>query len=174
MLLVTPANPRIAVILPAYNEERTIRECVAAFHEALPEAAIVVVDNNSTDCTAEYAEAALRQQGCSGAVISETRQGKGNALRRGFMDVDADVYVMADADLTYPAASVHSLIAPIVENRADMVVGDRHSGGDYARETKRRMHSFGNRVVRALVNRLFGSRLVEIMSGYRAFSRKFV
>src|SRR5690606_7215793 len=142
-----------------------------SFHEALPDAELVVVNNNSRDDTASIAAATLSELGANGRVLHETRQGKGNAVRRAFLEVEADIYVMADADLTYPAERVHDLIRPIAEGRADMVVGDRHSGGHYAAENKRVLHGFGNRLVQNLVNRLFNARLVDIMSGYRAFSR---
>src|SRR5690606_2980686 len=102
------------------------------------------------------------------------RQGKGNAVRRAFLDVEADAYVLADADLTYPANRVHDLLQPVLQGKADMVVGDRHSGGHYANENKRPMHNLGNSLVQNLVNRLFGASLVDIMSGYRVFSRAFV
>lgn len=112
--------------------------------------------------------------GARGGVINEKRPGKGNAVRRAFLDVDADIYILADADLTYPAARAHELMAPIIAGVADMVVGDRHSSGHYAAENKRVLHGFGNRLVRHLVNKLFRSNLADIMSGYRVFNRRFV
>lgn len=165
---------RVVIILPAYNEEVTIRSTIESFHAALPGARIYVVNNNSTDTTRQIAEATLRDHGIDGAVIDEPRQGKGNAVRRAFMGFDADVYLLADADLTYPADRAADLIRPVIEGRADMVVGDRRSGGHYASENKRPFHNFGNRLVQSLVNRLFGSNLADIMSGYRALSRRFV
>ncbi|HYD80943.1 MAG TPA: glycosyltransferase [Paucimonas sp.] len=169
-----PDQPDVAVILPAYNEEQTIADTIAAFHAALPLARIFVINNNSSDATESIARATLAELRCPGAVINERRQGKGNALRRAFMDIDADVYLLADADMTYPAARARDLIRPIVEGEADMVVGDRHSNGHYAQENKRALHGFGNRLVQAMINRLFNARLVDIMSGYRAFNRQFV
>jgi len=165
---------RIAVILPAYNEELTIGPTIESFWRAMPGAEIVIVNNNSTDATEKVARGTLASLSAHGRIINECRQGKGNAVRRAFSDVDADIYVMADADLTYPAEMVGMLIQPIIDGEADMVVGDRLSEGHYARENKRRFHGFGNRLVKDLINRLFGSRLKDIMSGYRAFSRKFV
>ena len=165
---------RIAVVLPAYNEERTVRGTIKGFHAALPNAAIFVIDNNSSDKTAHIAAETLRELQCNGGVIPEARQGKGNALRRAFTVIDADIYVLSDADETYPADRVMDLIQPLLEDRADMVVGDRHSGGEYSRENDRRFHNVGNRLVRHFVNTLFGAHLVDIMSGYRAFSRLFV
>ena len=168
------SNQLIAVILPAYNEELTIADTVKAFHAALPEAVIYVINNNSSDRTREFAEQTLQQLSCPGRVLNEARQGKGSALRRAFIEIDADIYVLADADLTYPADQARELMAPVIEGRADMVVGDRQSGGDYARENQRSFHGFGNRLVQWMVNRLFRARLVDIMSGYRVFSRDFV
>lgn len=163
----------IAVILPAYNEELTIAATIRDFFKQLPEAEIVVIDNNSNDKTAEIALAVLSELGAKGRVIFEARQGKGNAVRRALANVDAAIYVMADADLTYPADRVHDLIRPISENRADMVVGDRLSGGHYRNENKRNFHGFGNNLVKWLINKLFSADLKDIMSGYRVFSRKF-
>ncbi|WP_211471084.1 glycosyltransferase family 2 protein [Collimonas humicola] len=168
------SKQRIAVVLPAYNEELTIADTVRAFRAALPEAAIYVVNNNSSDRTRECAEQVLRELACPGRVVNEARQGKGSALRRAFIEIDADIYVLADADLTYPAHQARELMAPVIEGRADMAVGDRQSGGDYARENQRSFHGFGNRLVQWMVNRLFRARLVDIMSGYRVFSRDFV
>ena len=168
------SNQTVAIILPAFNEELTIAGTIEGFYRELPAAHFVIVNNNSTDKTAENARAALARIGAQGLVIDEFRQGKGNAVRRAFREIDADIYVLADADLTYPASSVNDLIAPILEKRADMVVSDRRSGGHYARENKRRLHGFGNWLVQKLINRLFDSRLVDIMSGYRALNRLFV
>lgn len=165
---------RIAVILPAYNEEITIRDVILSFHAALPEAAIYVVDNNSRDRTAEIARQTLSECGAQGDVLSERRQGKGYAVRRAFHVVDADVYLLSDADLTYPANRARDLMQPVIDGQADMVVGDRHSGGNYSEQNKRRLHGFGNNLVRDLINLFFRSELKDIMSGYRAFSRSFV
>lgn len=165
---------RIALVLPAYNEERTLAATIGAFHAVLPEAAIWVVNNRSSDATADIASAMLRKLGCAGGVIDEPRPGKGNAVRRAFIEIDADVYILSDADLTYPADQVRRLMAPVLEGRAEMVVGDRHSGGSYASENKRALHGAGNTLVRRLVNTLFHSHLADIMSGYRVFSRTFV
>jgi glycosyltransferase involved in cell wall biosynthesis len=171
---VPDRKPDIAVILPAYNEELTISGTVRAFHKELPDARIFVVNNNSSDRTEEIARRTLDELHCKGAVINESRQGKGNALRRAFMSIDADIYVLADADMTYPAERVHDLIVPVRDHAADMVVGDRHSGGHYAQENKRALHGFGNRLVQEMINRLFNAGLVDIMSGYRVFSRQFI
>lgn len=165
---------KVAVILPAYNEELTIADTMLAFYAELPEAEIWVVNNNSKDNTKNIAYETLNRIGASGGVIDESRQGKGNAVRRAFHDVEADIYVISDADLTYPAEQIHELIQPVIAGSADMVVGDRHTGGQYKMENKRPLHNFGNRLVQNLVNRLFNASLVDIMSGYRVFNRLFV
>jgi glycosyltransferase involved in cell wall biosynthesis len=164
----------IAVVLPAYNEELTIAGVIRAFHHELPDAAIWVINNRSSDATEKIATDLISELGCKGGVIHESSPGKGNAVRRAFLEIHADIYVMADADLTYPAHEVHALLKPVMEAKADMVVGDRHSSGCYGVENKRSLHEFGNQLVRGLVNLLFRSKLVDIMSGYRVFSRRFV
>jgi len=167
-------NVAVAIVLPAYNEEATIEGTVRAFHAVLPDAEIWVINNRSTDATESVARNTLLALNCSGGVLNELRKGKGNAVRRAFLDIDADIYVLADADLTYPADRVHDLMAPVIDGQADMVVGDRHSAGHYAAENKRALHGFGNTLVKNLVNRLFNANLADIMSGYRVFSRRFV
>jgi glycosyltransferase involved in cell wall biosynthesis len=164
----------IAVVLPAYNEENTIVETISGFRKALPEASIWVINNRSSDDTERTAYEAIERLGCTGGVINESRPGKGNAIRRAFIEINADIYVLADADLTYPPAQAQLLIDPLIRGNADMVVGDRHSNGRYAAENKRPLNNLGNKLVRWLVNKLFGSKLMDIMSGYRALSKQFV
>lgn len=164
----------IAVILPAYNEELTIAGTIEDFFSHLPEAEIWVVNNRSSDATESVAHDTLRRLGAKGGILNERRPGKGNAVRRAFLELDADIYVLADADMTYPAERVRELMAPVIAGEADMVVGDRHSAGHYAAENKRPMHGFGNTLVRDLVNKLFNAQLADIMSGYRVFGRRFV
>lgn len=156
---------RIAVLIPCYNEEVAIGAVVAAFRAALPGAAIHVFDNNSTDRTIAVAREA-------GAIVRrETRQGKGAVVRRMFADIEADTYVLVDGDGTYDAASAPRLIATLVEERLDMVCARRVAQGQ---EAYRAGHRFGNRVLTALVAWLFGRGLVDMLSGYRVFSRRFV
>lgn len=156
----------IAVLLPCYNEEVTIGKVVRDFKNSLPDATIYVYDNNSTDRTAEIAEA-------EGAIVRrEPRQGKGNVIRAMFEDIDADVYVMADGDDTYPADAAPAMVAKVLEGY-DMVIGDRLSS-TYFQENKRPFHNFGNRLVRGSINGLFGAHVTDIMTGYRAFSFTFV
>ena len=157
----------IAILLPCYNEEATIEKVVTDFRRVLPEAKIYVYDNNSKDRTAELAQR-------SGAILRrETRQGKGNVVRSMFRDIDADIYVMADGDDTYPAEFAKTLMQPVIVGEADMVIGDRHSNGSYVSENKRPFHNLGNKLVKGLINRLFRSTLRDIMTGYRVFNRQF-
>ena len=137
----------VAVILPAFDEELTIAETIRAFHDAIPEALIVVVDNDSQDRTAEIALETFASISGEARLIREMRRGKGYAMRRAFHEVDADIYVLADADMTYPADRVRDLIRPVADGEADMVVGDRLTSGQYAELNARRFHNVGNRLV---------------------------
>jgi len=158
-------QPTIAVLLPCYNEAAAIAQTVAGFRAALPGATVYVYDNNSTDDTVTVARAA-------GAVVRTERiQGKGNVVRRMFADIDADVYVMADGDATYDAASAPALVARLLDEQCDMVVGSRIS---QVQESYRRGHRFGNAVLTGMLARLFGRSFTDILSGYRVFSRRFV
>lgn len=166
MSIEMPPPTTVAVLLPCYNEEATIGKVVHDFKTALPDAAIYVYDNNSTDNTAEIAMA-------EGAVVrKEPRQGKGNVIRAMFEDIDADVYVMSDGDDTYPAEVAPAMVSKILEGY-DMVIGDRLSS-TYFQENKRPFHNFGNRLVRSSINGLFHAHVTDIMTGYRAFSFTFV
>jgi len=165
---------RIAIVIPAYNEELTIKDVILDFNNAISDAYIYVVDNNSSDKTQMIAKATLESIKCPGGVLFERKQGKANAIRKAFSEIDADVYVMVDADLTYPARYLSVLLAPVLSGNADVCIGDRLSGGDYLRENKRPFHNFGNKIVIGLINLLFKSDLKDIMSGYRVFSRRFV
>lgn len=158
---------KIAVLIPCYNEAATIGKVVRDFRAALPEAVIYVYDNNSTDQTAAIAREA-------GAVVRrEPRQGKGNVIRTMFRDVDARCYLMVDGDDTYPAEYARQMADAVLLDHVDMVVGDRLSS-TYFTENKRPFHNVGNVLVRKLVNRFFHGQIVDIMTGYRAFSRLFV
>jgi len=161
-------NKEIAVLIPCYNEELTIAKVISDFKKELPSAKIYVYDNNSSDNTFSIA---IR----GGAIVKkEYRQGKGNVIRSMFRDIDADIYIMIDGDDTYPASFVHSLMKPILDNEADIVIGDRHSNGTYKDENKRPMHNFGNNLVKGLINNIFKADLKDIMTGYRVFNKKFV
>lgn len=156
----------IAVLLPCYNEEVTIGKVVRDFKAALPDATVYVYDNNSTDRTTEIAAA-------EGAIVRrEPRQGKGNVIRAMFEDIDADVYVMADGDDTYPADAAPAMVSKVLDGY-DMVIGDRLSS-TYFQENKRPFHNFGNRLVRGSINGLFNAHVTDIMTGYRAFNFTFV
>lgn len=157
----------IAVLIPCYNESKTIEKVVKDFRKALPQAVIYVYDNNSQDGTDEIARKA-------GAVVRyERQQGKGNVIRRMFREIDAKCYIMTDGDDTYPADEAKKLCEAVLERGADMVVGDRLSSS-YFEENKRPFHNFGNSLVRGAINSMFKSDIRDIMTGYRAFSYQFV
>ena len=158
---------KIAVLLPCYNESRTIEKVVKDFKTVLSNADIYVYDNNSKDGSADIAKSA-------GAKVRHVRQqGKGYVVRRMFQDIDADCYIMADSDDTYPADEVMKLVQPVLDGDADMVVGDRLSS-TYLKENKRQFHGFGNKLVRFLIGWIFHHPIHDVMTGYRGFSRRFV
>ena len=160
-------NKKIAVLIPCYNESKTIEKVVKDYKSVLPEADIYVYDNNSSDGTDEIAEKA-------GAIVCyEYKQGKGNVIRSMFKDIDADCYLMIDGDDTYPKENAREMCQYVLEKKADMVIGDRLSS-TYFKENKRPFHNFGNVLVRGLINSLFKSNVRDIMTGYRAFSYEFV
>jgi glycosyltransferase involved in cell wall biosynthesis len=157
----------IAILIPCYNEEKTIKKVVEDFKEALPEATIYVYDNNSTDRTVAFAQEA-------GAVVRyEYQQGKGNVIRSMFRQIDADCYLMIDGDDTYPAKHAREMVDLVLEKGVDMVIGDRLSS-TYFEENKRPFHNFGNKLVRNLINFIWKTNVKDIMTGYRAFSKPFV
>jgi glycosyltransferase involved in cell wall biosynthesis len=166
--------PSIAIILPAYNEELTIVDTMKDFHQACPDAEIYVVDNASKDRTNELARSAYRELGCKGYLMFESRKGKAAAVRKAFTEIDADIFVMADADMTYPASDLAALLQPVLDGHADIVCGNRHDSGVYKRENKRPLHDFGNNLVRNLINFLFRGSLEDILTGYRVMSKRFV
>lgn len=158
---------KIAVLIPCYNEEKTIEKVVADAKAALPDAVIYVYNNNSRDRTAELAARA-------GAVVrNEYKQGKGNVIRRMFQEIDAQCYIMVDGDDTYPMENAGEMADLVLTRNADMVVGDRLSS-TYFEENKRPFHNMGNSLVRSSINSLFQSDIRDIMTGYRAFSYRFV
>lgn len=158
---------KVAVLIPCYNEEKTIEKVVKDFKAVLPEAVIYVYNNNSSDRTAEYAEKA-------GALVrNEYMQGKGNVIRRMFREIDAECYIMADGDDTYPAEYASQMADFVLKKKVDMVIGDRLSS-TYFQENKRPFHNFGNMLVRKSINFLFHNDIKDIMTGYRAFSYEFV
>ena len=158
---------KIAVLIPCYNESKTVAKVIKDYKKALPEADIYVYDNNSTDGTDKIAEKA-------GAIVKyEYRQGKGNVIRSMFRDIDADCYLMIDGDDTYPAESAREMVQAVLEENVDMVIGDRLSS-TYFTENKRPFHNVGNVTVRALINRIYKSDIRDVMTGLRAFSYKFV
>ncbi len=158
---------KVAVLIPCYNESKTVKKVVEDFRKALPEAAVYVYDNNSTDGTGDLAREV-------GAIVRhEYQQGKGNVIRRMFREIDAEVYVMVDGDDTYPAKATPEMVRKVLEGQSDMVVGDRLSSTYYT-ENKRPFHNFGNSFVKNCINRFFDTNIQDIMTGYRAFSYQFV
>ena len=158
---------KIAVLIPCYNESKTIEKVVKDYKRALPEADIYVYDNNSTDGTDEIAKKA-------GAIVRyESKQGKGNVIRTMFREIEADCYLMIDGDDTYPAENAREMCDYVLNENVDMVIGDRLSS-TYFTENKRPFHNFGNRIVRWSINKIFKSKINDIMTGYRAFSYEFV
>ena len=158
---------KIAVLIPCYNESQTIKKVVTDWKKALPEAVIYVYDNNSSDGTDKLAREA-------GAVVRyEHMQGKGNVIRRMFREIDAECYVMVDGDDTYPAEAGPEMVAEVLDNQADMVIGDRLSS-TYFQENKRPFHNFGNSITRFFINSIYKTNIKDIMTGLRAFSFRFV
>lgn len=159
---------KVAVLIPCYNEAVTIGKVVDDFKRVLPDADIYVYDNNSKDDTAAIAED-------HGAIVrTEPRQGKGNVVRQMFREIDADYYIMVDGDDTYPAEAAPRLLEPLMNDTADMTVGDRLSNGTYGEENDRAFHGFGNNLVRWLIKVIYGYAFDDVMTGYRAFNRIFV
>ena len=162
-----PEQGSVAVLIPCYNEAVTIGKVVDDFHRVLPDATVYVYDNNSSDGTGEIA----RDHGA--VVRAERRQGKGNVVRQMMRDIDADYYLMVDGDDTYPAEAAPELLAPLVADEADMVVGDRLSNGTYGEENDRAFHGFGNDLVRVLIKWIYGFEFSDVMTGYRAYNAVF-
>lgn len=163
----TAEHGSVAVLVPCYNESITIAKVVDDFKRVLPDAVIYVYDNNSSDGTAEIAAE-------HGAVVRfEPRQGKGHVVRQMIRDIDADYYIMVDGDDTYPAEEAWGLLEPLINDKADMCVGDRLSNGTYGQENDRAFHGFGNDLVRVLIRAIYGFKFSDVMTGYRSFNRVF-
>ena len=162
-----PEQGSVAVLIPCYNEAVTIGKVVDDFHRVLPDATVYVYDNNSSDGTGEIA----REHGA--VVRAERRQGKGNVVRQMMRDIDADYYLMVDGDDTYPAEAAPELLAPLMADEADMVVGDRLSNDTYGEENDRAFHGFGNDLVRVLIKWIYGFEFSDVMTGYRAYNAVF-
>jgi len=168
---------KILVVIPAFNEELTIGEVIKDFNHYLPEAYICAIDNNSTDNTKNVILKTFEGLGINekkGVYIKEYKKGKANAVKKAIYNIEADIYVMIDADSTYDVSIIKSLISPVINGEADMVVADRHSDGSYTSVNKRRFHNFGNNLTKKLINFLYRSNLKDILSGYRVFNRDFI
>lgn len=159
-------NKKISIIIPVYNEEKTISKVIQDFKKELPKADIIVIDNNSSDNTVKNA------QESGGCILFEKKQGKGYVVRKAFNEIDADVYILVDGDDTYPANEIHKLIEPVISGHYDMVVGNRLN--DFKKENKTLLHGFGNNFFVWLINLVFRSNIKDVFSGYRVFSSDFV
>jgi glycosyltransferase involved in cell wall biosynthesis len=166
-------DKKIGIIIPAFNEEKTIKDVILGFHNSLPSAELCVVDNASTDQTLKIAQGTLQSLRVPYQIISEEMRGKANALRRAFIELNWDIYIMVDADLTYDPLDIEKLLKPILTNKADIVVGDRLSNDIYKKQNDRRFHEFGNRLIRKIINLIFHTRLNDIFSGYRVLNKRF-
>lgn len=158
--------PKITVVIPCYNEEKTIKKVILDFKKELPAAEIIIYDNNSTDDSAKLANVA------GAKILFEKQQGKGNVVKAIFDNINSDIYIMVDGDDTYPANEVHKLIQPIIKNEADMVVGNRLE--NISNQSLRPLHQFGNKAFLFILNLLFRTSLRDIFSGYRVMNRDFV
>jgi glycosyltransferase involved in cell wall biosynthesis len=171
-------KPKIAVIIPAYNEELTICDVLKDFHsynnKDQYEYKIYIIDNNSKDKTRELAQSYIEKNHINAEILFVKRQGKANAIRYALRMINADCYIMVDADCTYWAEDLDKFIKPILFDNIDMVIGDRLSTGAYAQENDRNLHQFGNNLVKKMINKIFRANLQDIMSGYRGFSRELV
>lgn len=167
-------NKKISIIIPAYNEEITIKSVILDFHKEFPDAEIYVIDNNSKDNTKKIVLGLIASCKTKLHYLFEGFQGKGSAVRTAIRSINSDIYVMVDADETYHAQDLHKMLENFEKSQADMLVGDRISAGDYRKENKRKFHAFGNNLVKNLINFYFKSELNDIMTGYRIFSRKFI
>ncbi|MCG9875795.1 MAG: glycosyltransferase family 2 protein [Leptospiraceae bacterium] len=164
----------IAIIIPAFNEDLTIRETILDFYKLDKNFQIVVIDNNSNDNTFNVTKETFSEFRIKGNILSENRQGKANAVRLAFQNIDADLYVLVDADTTYKAKDLDKMLEIATNSKVDMVVGDRHLSGAYQKENKRYFHNFGNILVKVIINVLFNTDLNDIMSGYRVMTKRFV
>ncbi|ESU29874.1 glycosyl transferase family protein [Flavobacterium limnosediminis JC2902] len=158
----------IAILIPCLNEELTIERVVNGFKKELPNSTVYVYDNNSNDDTFKIASEA------NAVVKKEFKKGKANVILRMFNEIEADIYVMIDGDDTYPIEAIHSMIALLKEQNADMIIGDRISNGAYKNQNKRKFHNFGNSLIKTLINSFFKTNISDVLSGYRVFSRRFV
>ena len=164
---------KISIIIPAYNEEKTISSVLIDFSSKCPEATIFAVDNNSTDSTKEKIIETINQNNLNAIYLFESRKGKGAAIRSAFREIHSDIIVIVDADSTYRANDLPGMISFFIKNKIDILVGDRLSSGQYYLENKRIFHEFGNNLVRNIINFLYGSTINDPMSGYRIISKKF-
>ena len=171
---LTSKNKKIGIIIPAFNEEKTIKNVILGFHNALPLAELCVVDNASTDHTYKIAMETFQSLSAQCQLLSERNRGKSNALRRAFDELNWDIYIIVDADLTYDPLDIEKLLEPILTNKADIVIGNRMANNVYKQQNNRIFHEIGNRLIRKIINSIFHTKLNDIFSGYRVLNKKFV
>jgi len=164
---------KIGIIIPAFNEEKTIKDVILGFHNSLPSAELCVIDNASTDQTYKITNETFQSLSIPCQIIFEANRGKSNALRRAFIELDWDIYIMVDADLTYDPLDIGKLLEPILTNKADIVVGNRMANDIYKQQNHRRFHEFGNKLIRKIINLIFKTKLNDIFSGYRVLNKRF-
>jgi glycosyltransferase involved in cell wall biosynthesis len=164
----------IAIILPAFNEQLTIKKVIEDFHLQIPSARIYIINNCSIDSTYKVAKNTLLINKIRGDVLNEFSQGKGYAIRKAFNEIDADIYIMCDSDSTYPANQIQELLRCFIDEKLDIVVGDRHALGDYRKKNERLFHNFGNLLIQFLINKIFSTNIKDVLSGYRVLSKSFV
>lgn len=173
-MIVRGTKVQLAVVLPAYNEETAIGLTLEDFSKYLPDARYYLVDNNCTDRTVKVATLKAKELELNLSVIKESIQGKGNAVRKAFAQIEADIYILVDADFTYPAEDAPKMIEMLLSDGLSMVIGDRITAGSYSLQNTRQLHSFGNKMVTKTINVLFKTNVKDVLSGYRIMDRDFV
>lgn len=164
---------KVTIVIPAYNEELTIRSTIIEYASIFPNAFFCIIDNNSKDSTYSIATSVFKKLNLNGHILQEKRQGKGYAVRTGLASVVSDYYIMTDADCTYPASEAKKCLDLLILTKADIVTGDRHSSGDYKRENTRNFHNFGNMLIKNLICYLYQADLKDILTGLRVFDTRF-
>lgn len=170
---LTSKVKKIGIVIPAFNEEHTIKNVILGFHNELPLAELCVVDNASTDQTYKIAMETFQSLPAQCHLISEINKGKSNALRRAFIELNWDIYIIVDADLTYDPLDIEKLLEPILTNKADIVIGNRMANNVYKEQNERRFHEIGNKLIRKIINTIFNTKLNDIFSGYRVLNKRF-
>jgi len=168
------SKQKISLILPAFNEELTIKDTILDFFFHFPELNIFVINNASTDKTSDIAIKVFNDMNIKGKVLEEKNKGKGNALRKAFSEINSDIYIICDADTTYKAIDLSSMLVKFNKNNLDMLVGNRHDNNEYKFTNQRKFHNFGNKLICLLLNKMFNANANDVLSGYRVLSKRFI